>query len=73
VALVVLFGFFPTRRLPGAKDAPGVPIVIEIVMLAVGAILPLVIPTYALLIAAINFDLSGIPPGSAGTFSTTPS
>jgi anaerobic C4-dicarboxylate transporter DcuA len=43
VALVVLFGFFPRlRTLPGAKDALGMPVVIEIVMLAVGAILLLV-------------------------------
>ena len=43
VALVVLFGFFPRlRTLPGARDALGMPVVIEIVMLAVGAILLLV-------------------------------
>jgi anaerobic C4-dicarboxylate transporter DcuA len=43
VALVVLFGFFPAlRTLPGAKDALGMPVVIEIVMLSVAAILLLV-------------------------------
>jgi anaerobic C4-dicarboxylate transporter DcuA len=40
VALVVLFGFFPTlRTLPGAKSALAMPIVIEIVMLSVAAIM----------------------------------
>jgi anaerobic C4-dicarboxylate transporter DcuA len=40
VALVVLFGFFPgLRTLPGAKAALGMPIVIEIVMMAVAAIM----------------------------------
>jgi len=40
VALVVLFGFFPElRTLPGAKDALGMPLVIEIVMLSVAAIM----------------------------------
>jgi anaerobic C4-dicarboxylate transporter len=40
VGLVVLFGFFPElRKLPGAKDPLGMPIVIEIVMMAVAAIL----------------------------------
>jgi anaerobic C4-dicarboxylate transporter DcuA len=40
VALVVLFGFFPElRRLPGAKAPLGMPIVIEIVMMAVAAIM----------------------------------
>jgi anaerobic C4-dicarboxylate transporter DcuA len=40
VALVVLFGFFPgLRTLPGAKSALGMPIVIEIVMMAVAAIM----------------------------------
>jgi anaerobic C4-dicarboxylate transporter DcuA len=40
VALVVLFGFFPElRKLPGAKDALGMPVVIEIVMLSVAAIM----------------------------------
>ena len=40
VALVVLFGFFPAMRtLPGAKSALQMPIVIEIVMLAVAAIM----------------------------------
>jgi anaerobic C4-dicarboxylate transporter DcuA len=40
VALVVLFGFFPElRTLPGAKGALGMPLVIEIVMLSVAAIM----------------------------------
>ena len=40
VALVVVFGFFPAlRTLPGAKSALGMPIVIEIVMLSVAAIM----------------------------------
>lgn len=40
VALVVLFGFFPSlRTLPGQKAALGMPIVIEIVMMAVAAIM----------------------------------
>jgi anaerobic C4-dicarboxylate transporter DcuA len=40
VALVVLFGFFPTlRQLPGAKAPLAMPIVIEIVMLAVAAVM----------------------------------
>ncbi|HEU5293282.1 MAG TPA: anaerobic C4-dicarboxylate transporter [Burkholderiaceae bacterium] len=40
VALVVLFGFFPgLRTLPGAKSALAMPIVIEIVMLSVAAIM----------------------------------
>jgi anaerobic C4-dicarboxylate transporter DcuA len=40
VGLVVLFGFFPAlRQLPGAKGPLGMPIVIEIVMLAVAAIM----------------------------------
>ena len=40
VALVVLFGFFPElRRLPGAKSPLGMPIVIEIVMMSVAAIM----------------------------------
>jgi anaerobic C4-dicarboxylate transporter DcuA len=40
VALVVLFGFFPElRKLPGAKAPLGMPIVIEIVMLSVAAIM----------------------------------
>jgi anaerobic C4-dicarboxylate transporter DcuA len=40
VALVVLFGFFPTlRTLPGAKTVLGMPIVIEIVMMSVAAIM----------------------------------
>jgi anaerobic C4-dicarboxylate transporter DcuA len=43
VGLVVLFGFFPElRKLPGAKDPLGMPVVIEIVMMAVAAILLLV-------------------------------
>lgn len=43
VALVVLFGFFPElRKPPGAKDALGMPIVIEIVMMSVAAIMLLV-------------------------------
>ena len=38
VALVVLFGFFPgLRTLPGAKSALQMPVVIEIVMMAVAA------------------------------------
>ncbi|HET7095929.1 MAG TPA: anaerobic C4-dicarboxylate transporter [Casimicrobiaceae bacterium] len=40
VALVVLFGFFPSlRTLPGAKSALQMPVVIEIVMLAVAAVM----------------------------------
>jgi len=40
VALVVLFGFFPAlRHLPGAKAPLGMPIVIEIVMLSVAAVM----------------------------------
>jgi anaerobic C4-dicarboxylate transporter DcuA len=40
VALVVLFGFFPElRTLPGAKSALQMPIVIEIVMLSVAALM----------------------------------
>jgi anaerobic C4-dicarboxylate transporter DcuA len=40
VALVVLFGFFPSlRTLPGAKSALSMPIVIEIVMMSVAAIM----------------------------------
>ena len=40
VALVVLFGFFPAlRTLPGAKAPLAMPIVIEIVMLSVAAIM----------------------------------
>jgi anaerobic C4-dicarboxylate transporter DcuA len=43
VSLVVVFGFFPElRRLPGAKDPLAMPLVIEIVMLAVAAIMLLV-------------------------------
>ncbi|HEU5194502.1 MAG TPA: anaerobic C4-dicarboxylate transporter [Methylomirabilota bacterium] len=40
VAVVVLFGFFPAlRHLPGAKGPLGMPIVIEIVMLSVAAVM----------------------------------
>jgi anaerobic C4-dicarboxylate transporter DcuA len=40
VALVVLFGFFPAlRHLPGAKEPLAMPLVIEIVMLAVAAVM----------------------------------
>ena len=40
VALVVLFGFFPSlRTMPGAKAALAMPIVIEVIMMAVAAIL----------------------------------
>src|SRR5512134_1455228 len=40
VALVVLFGFFPElRKIPGAKAPLGMPIVIEIIMLSVAAIM----------------------------------
>ena len=40
VALVVFFGFFPEfRKLPGAKSPLAMPIVIEIVMMAVAAIM----------------------------------
>ncbi len=40
VALVVLFGFFPSlRTLPGAKAALGMPIVIEIVMMSAAALM----------------------------------
>ena len=43
MALVVLFGFFPAlRHLPGAKGPLGMPIVIEIVMLSVAAVMLLV-------------------------------
>jgi anaerobic C4-dicarboxylate transporter DcuA len=43
VALVVVFGFFPElRKIPGAKDALSMPIIIEIVMLAVAAVIMLV-------------------------------
>lgn len=42
VALVVMFGFFPElRKLPGAKDAISMPVVIEITMLAVAALMML--------------------------------
>jgi anaerobic C4-dicarboxylate transporter DcuA len=40
VGLVVVFGFFPAlRQLPGAKAPLGMPVVIEIVMLAVAAVM----------------------------------
>jgi len=40
VALVVLFGFFPAlRHLPGAKSPLAMPVVIEIVMLSVAAVM----------------------------------
>jgi anaerobic C4-dicarboxylate transporter DcuA len=40
VALVVLFGFFPElRKLPGAKSPLAMPIVIEVIMLSVAAIM----------------------------------
>jgi anaerobic C4-dicarboxylate transporter DcuA len=40
VALVVLFGFFPSlRTLPGAKAALAMPVVIEIVMMSVAALM----------------------------------
>jgi len=43
VALVVLFGFFPQlRQLPGAKSPLPMPIVIEIVMMSIAAIMLLV-------------------------------
>jgi anaerobic C4-dicarboxylate transporter DcuA len=43
VALVVLFGFFPElRKLPGAKSPLSMPIVIEILMMSVAAIMLLV-------------------------------
>ncbi|MDH5246089.1 MAG: anaerobic C4-dicarboxylate transporter [Betaproteobacteria bacterium] len=43
VALVVLFGFFPSlRTLPGAKSALAMPIVIEIMMMSVAALMLLV-------------------------------
>ena len=49
VALVVLFGFFPAlRTLPGAKGALAMPVVIEIVMMAVAAAM--------LLVTKINVD-----------------
>ena len=49
VALVVLFGFFPElRTLPGAKSALGMPIVIEILMLSIAAVL--------LLLTKVNVD-----------------
>ena len=43
VALVVLFGFFPAlRQLPGAKSPLSMPIVIEIIMMSIAAIMLLV-------------------------------
>jgi len=49
VALVVLFGFFPAlRQLPGAKAPLGMPIVIEIVMMSVAAIM--------LMVSKVNVD-----------------
>ncbi|MDI1244804.1 MAG: anaerobic C4-dicarboxylate transporter [Rhodoferax sp.] len=43
VALVVLFGFFPAlRQLPGAKAPLSMPIVIEIIMMSIAAIMLLV-------------------------------
>ena len=49
VALVVLFGFFPAlRQLPGAKSPLAMPIVIEILMMSVAAIM--------LLVTRINVD-----------------
>ncbi len=49
VALVVVFGFFPQlRQLPGQKSPLQMPIVIEIVMLAVAAIM--------LLVTRVNVD-----------------
>ncbi len=52
VALVVLFGFFPAlRMLPGAKSALGMPIVIEIVMMSVAA----------LMLLATRVDVDDVP------------
>ena len=49
VALVVFFGFFPEfRKLPGAKGPLAMPIVIEIIMMAVAAIM--------LLVTRVNVD-----------------
>jgi anaerobic C4-dicarboxylate transporter DcuA len=49
VALVVVFGFFPElRKLPGAKAPLAMPIVIEVVMLAVAAIM--------LMVTKVNVD-----------------
>jgi anaerobic C4-dicarboxylate transporter DcuA len=49
VALVVLLGFFPDlRQLPGAKGAIGMPIVIEVVMMSVAAIM--------LMLTRVNVD-----------------
>jgi anaerobic C4-dicarboxylate transporter DcuA len=43
VALVVLFGFFPQlRQLPGAKSPLSMPIVIEVIMMSIAAIMLLV-------------------------------
>ena len=62
VGLVVLFGFFRSRRtLPGAKSALQMPVVIEIVMLSVAAIMLLatkihvdVVPTTSTLRAPVD-------------------
>jgi anaerobic C4-dicarboxylate transporter DcuA len=49
VALVVIFGFFPDlRQVPGAKEPLAMPVVIEIVMLSVAAIM--------LLVTKVNVD-----------------
>jgi len=49
VALVVLFGFFPAlRQIPGAKSPLSMPIVIEIVMMSIAAIM--------LLVTKVNVD-----------------
>ena len=52
VAAVVVFGFFPSlRMMPGAKDPLAMPVVIEVIMLAVAAIL----------LAATKIDVDEIP------------
>ena len=49
VALVVLFGFFPSlRTLPGAKGPLGMPIVIEVIMMSIAAVM--------LLVTKVNVD-----------------
>jgi anaerobic C4-dicarboxylate transporter DcuA len=49
VALVVLFGFFPSlRTLPGAKGPLGMPIVIEVIMMSIAAVM--------LLVTRVNVD-----------------
>ena len=49
VAIVVMLGFFPAlRQLPGAKNPLGMPIVIEIVMMSVAAVM--------LLLTRVNVD-----------------